>query len=116
MNTFTIDMKESALVDFSPLTLAEEVGQNIRYILSTALGSAPLAREVGIDFGMIDDPYPIAMARMTAEIYAAVGEQEPRAVITEVSFNGTIMDVATGRIAAVVRFSLAEEVGRNAVY
>lgn len=110
MSTFTIDMTKSARVNFSPLTLAEEVGQNIRYILSTALGSVPLAREIGIDFSMIDDPYPIAVARLTAEIYAAVGEQEPRAVITEVSFKGSILDAATGRIAAVVRYSLAEEV------
>jgi phage baseplate assembly protein W len=111
MSTFTVDMTKTARVDFSPLTLADEVGQNIRSILSTALGSSPLSREIGINFDMVDDPYPVAVARLTAEIYAAVGEQEPRAVITEVSFNGTTTDAVTGRIAAVVRFSLSEEVG-----
>lgn len=108
---YTVDMTKPSNVIFAPKDVVEEVSQNIRCILSTALGSAPLSRDVGIDLSMIDDPYPIAEARLTAEIYAAIGEQEPRAVITEVSFNGSVKDAITGRIAAVVKYSLSEEMG-----
>ncbi|MDF9845529.1 MULTISPECIES: lysozyme [unclassified Paenibacillus] len=110
MSIYTVDMMQPSGIDFAPATTAAEVAQNIRTILKTSLGSAPLARDIGLDYSIIDDPYPIAQARLMGEIMTAVAEQEPRAVVTEVSFKGEFEDVLTGRLLAVVRFSLAEGV------
>ncbi|MEC0171175.1 GPW/gp25 family protein [Paenibacillus graminis] len=110
MNTYTVDMTQPSTINFAPASTAAEVAQNIRTILSTPLGSSPLSRNIGLDYSIVDDPYPIAEARLTAEIYAAIATQEPRAVVTEVSFNGDLSDVLTGRLRAVVRYSLAEGV------
>lgn len=110
MSTYTVDMTEPSTINLAPATTAEEIAQNIRIILSTPLGSSPLARNIGIDYSIVDDPFPIAEARLTAEVYAAISEQEPRAVIADVSFKDTLTDAQTGRLLAVVRYSLAEEV------
>ncbi|OMD00052.1 GPW/gp25 family protein [Paenibacillus sp. FSL R5-0636] len=110
MSTYTVDMTQPSNIIFAPKDLAEEVSQNIRTILSTAIGSAPLARDIGIDYSIVDEPYQIAEARLTGEIHTAIADQEPRAQIIEVSFNGTITDALTGRIAAIVRYTLAEGV------
>ncbi|MRN51998.1 GPW/gp25 family protein [Paenibacillus monticola] len=110
MSTYTVDMTKPSRINFSPASVAEEVGQNLRTILSTALGSAPLARGIGIDYSMVDEPYQIAEARLTGEIYTAIAEQEPRALVVGVSFNGTITDAMTGRVAAIVTYTLAEGV------
>ncbi|MGN7760449.1 lysozyme [Paenibacillus sp. 22594] len=110
MSTYTVDMTQPSTIDFAPATTAVEVAQNIRTILTTPLGSAPLARDIGLDYSIVDDPYPIARARLIGEIMTAVAMQEPRAVVTEVSFNGDLVDATTGRLLAVVRYSLAEGV------
>ncbi|MNC79791.1 hypothetical protein D3C75_1323710 [compost metagenome] len=63
-----------------------------------------------MDYSIVDEPYPIAQARLMGEIMTAVATQEPRAVVTEVSFNGDLTDALTGRLRAVVRYNLAEGV------
>ncbi|CAH1058844.1 GPW/gp25 family protein [Paenibacillus pseudetheri] len=107
---YTVDMTQPSRINFAPATRVEEISQNIRTILTTPLGSAPLARDIGIDYSIVDEPYQIAQARLTGEIYAAIAEQEPRAQLIDVSFKGAITDALTGRIAVVVRYTLAEEV------
>lgn len=110
MSIYTVNMTDQSRIDFAPANTAAEVAQNIRTILKTPLGSAPLARDIGLDYSIIDDPHPIAQARLIGEIMTAVAEQEPRAVVTEVSFKGEFEDAMQGRLLAVVRFSLAEGV------
>lgn len=110
MSTYTVDMTQPITVNFAPATTAAEVAQNIRMILTTPLGSAPLARDIGLDTSIIDESYPIAQARLMGEIMTAVATQEPRAVVTEVSFNGELADALTGRLQVVVKYSLAEGV------
>ncbi|MEK4882325.1 GPW/gp25 family protein [Paenibacillus sp. FSL R5-0908] len=107
---YTVDMTQPSTINFAPVSKAEEVAQNIRIILSTPLGSAPLARDIGIDYSLVDEPYQIAQSRLTGEIYAAIAEQEPRAQLIDVSFNGKITDALTGRVAVVVSYTLTEEV------
>lgn len=109
MNTYTVDMTETFRVILKPMDEAEEVAQNIRTILSTPIGSAPLARDIGIDYSIVDEPYQIARARMIGEIFTVIPEQEPRARVLEVSFNGSITNALTGRLAAVVRYTLVRE-------
>lgn len=76
------------LVDFAPQTEAAEILQNVRTILSTPKFSVPLAREFGVSATTLDNPLPAAMARLTAEIVAAVRKWEPRADVTQVTYEG----------------------------
>jgi hypothetical protein len=107
---YTVDMTQPSTINFAPESKAEEVAQNIRTILTTPLGSAPLARDIGLDYSIIDEPGPIAEARTAAEVTTAVAMQEPRAQIVEVSFNGVLSDALTGRLKPVIKFTLAEGV------
>ncbi|WP_339220533.1 GPW/gp25 family protein [Paenibacillus sp. FSL H8-0332] len=106
---YTVDMTQPTQINFSPVTVEEEVAQNIRMILATPWGSAPLAREVGVDYSIIDEPAFIAESRLTAEIIAAITEQEPRAMVADVSFPKDIEDSLNGSVAVVVKYTLAEE-------
>lgn len=106
---YTVDMTQPTLINFSPVTVEEEVSQNIRMILATPWGSAPLAREVGLDYTIIDEPAFIAESRLTAEIITAITEQEPRATVADVSFHKDKEDSLNGRLAVVVKYTLAEE-------
>ncbi|MNC38641.1 hypothetical protein D3C75_872600 [compost metagenome] len=103
-------MTQPSIIKFAPATVAEEVAQNIRIILTTPLGSAPLARDIGLDFSSMDDSFLIAQARLIGEIMTAVAAQEPRAIVTEVSFNSGSEDSSAGRLLPVVLYSLAEGV------
>ncbi|WP_449602461.1 GPW/gp25 family protein [Paenibacillus sp. Marseille-Q9583] len=107
---YTVDMTQPSTINFTPMSKAEEVAQNIRTILTTPLGSSPLARDIGIDYSIIDEPGPIAEARTAAEVTTAIVMQEPRAQVVQVSFNGTLSDALTGYLKPVIKFSLAEGV------
>ncbi|OBZ08932.1 hypothetical protein A8L34_22550 [Bacillus sp. FJAT-27264] len=106
---YTVDMTKPSSIDFNP-SLVDEIAQNIRTILSTPLGSAPLARNIGIDYDTVDDPHQIAVARVTSEIYAVIEDQEPRAQIVDVSVIGSLEDAMIGRLPVVISFTLAEGV------
>ncbi|MEK8216429.1 lysozyme [Paenibacillus sp. FSL L8-0463] len=107
---YTVDTTQQSNIDFAPETIAEEIAQNVRTILMTPQGSAPLARSIGLDYGIVDEPYSFAKTRIISEIMSAVAEQEPRAQITEIFFKDDLIDALTGRILAVVQYSLNEEV------
>ncbi|WP_405104546.1 GPW/gp25 family protein [Paenibacillus sp. FSL K6-1217] len=106
---YTVDMTQPTLIDFHPATVEEEVAQNIKMILATPLGSAPLARGIGLDYSIIDEPAYIAESRLTAAIITAITEQEPRAIVADVSFHKDIEEQLTGSLAVVLKYSLAEE-------
>lgn len=73
-------------IDFAPATELAEILQNVRTILSTPKFSVPLNREFGITAAWLDDPLPIAQARLTAEIITEVPRWEPRVKVTQVTF------------------------------
>ncbi|WP_342563189.1 GPW/gp25 family protein [Paenibacillus sp. FSL R7-0345] len=107
---FILDMTQPSVINFAPATIAEEVEQNIRTILTTPLGSTPLARSIGLDFGSLDTPYPFRKTRMMSEIISAVTEQEPRAQLTEITFKEGLPDALAGHLRAVIKYILKEEV------
>jgi phage baseplate assembly protein W len=72
-------------IDFGATGITE-ILQNIRTILTTAKYSVPIDREFGLSATMLDDPTPIAQAKLTAEIIAAVNRWEPRAQVKKVTF------------------------------
>lgn len=107
MMIYSVDMRQQSAIDFAPADLVAEVSQNIRTILSTYGGSVPLARNIGVNREILDEPIQLVKARLSNEIAAAVLEQEPRAAVTEVTI---LEDAASGRLDPLVKFVLAEEV------
>lgn len=107
----TVDMSSKAWVNFAPASTATEVGQNIRTIIGTHLGSSPGARGVGTDYsGVLDESIPILKARLGGIITTVIMEQEPRAQIVSIDFNETEEESAVyGRLIPVVKYILAEE-------
>jgi len=79
-------------INFSPATIEEEVLQNVKTILTTVKYSVPLDREFGISATMLDDPMPVAQAKLSAEIVGAIRRWEPRARVVEVKYEGDGMD------------------------
>lgn len=92
-------------INFMPLTLEEEILQNVNMILSTPKGSVPLDRRFGINTTLQDTPIPLAQARMTGEIIEAVERYEPRVKVLKVTFSG---DGASGELIPRVRLRIRE--------
>ncbi len=92
-------------IDFAPPDTLTEVIQNVRTICATTKYSVPLDRRFGLDAVMLDAPTPKAMAALQAEIIMAIRKYEPRARVTQVSFEGD-MD---GKLIPKVRVRIDEE-------
>ena len=92
-------------VDFAPADTLTEVMQNVRTICATTKYSVPLDRRFGLNAVMLDAPTPKAMAALQAEIIMAIRKYEPRARVTQVSFEGD-MD---GKLIPKVRVRIDEE-------
>ncbi len=101
----------ASFVNLQPATELEEVAQNIRTILNTPRGSAPMARDVGISGWGLDGPLPAVRARIRDDIMNAICgpdakvRGEPRAEVTSIEFTG---DSADGQLSFVVRFRLKD--------
>jgi phage baseplate assembly protein W len=101
---YTINGGDVPQIDFAPATVAEEVLQNIRTIISTIKYSVPMDREFGIDGAIIDRPIDVAKAQITNEIFRAVRSCEPRAVIESIEFTGD----EVGRLTPTIKVSINE--------
>lgn len=88
-------------------TREEAIIQNIRAILGTAKGSVPLDRLFGIDIATIDEPIPIAKARLTGTIITAIQTYEPRVEVLQVLFEE---DHIIGQLKPIVQINIREEV------
>lgn len=107
-----VDMSIQQPIKFG-LTGAEEIVQNVRTILSTIRMTAPLARELGIDGTIIDEPIEIAKVRLTSAVVAAIIEGEPRASVTEVQF---VEDHSAARLIPIVYLAPEEGGGVDDTY
>ncbi|GAV21618.1 GPW/gp25 family protein [Carboxydothermus pertinax] len=92
-------------IDFAPSSKIAEILQNVRTIISTPKYSVPLNREFGVTISWLDDPLPVAQARLMNEIITAVLEWEPRVSVTQVIFDG---DPQEGVLRPKVRVRLVE--------
>lgn len=101
---YEVLLQGGAEMDFHPQSLAAEVIQNVRTILSTPRWSVPLDRAFGIDASMLDRPVPDAMAALSSEIYMALRRYEPRCRVKRVSFEGDL----DGRLVPKVRIEIDE--------
>ncbi len=86
--SYLITADQQTSIDLAPKTTVEEVLQNVRTIITTVKYQIPLDREFGIDGSVIDLPIQEAEAKLSQEIFQAVRQYEPRAVIESISFSG----------------------------
>ena len=77
-------------VNFAPSTIEEEVIQNIKTLISTMIYTVPLDRNFGIIANALDEPMPVATAKLSSDIVDAISRYEPRAKVTQISFDGDI--------------------------
>ena len=77
-------------IDFAPATVAEEVLQNVRCILATMKYSEPLDRDLGLSATYLDAPMEKSKAKMVSDIILAIAENEPRAAVTNITFEPDI--------------------------
>lgn len=92
-------------IDFGA-TGAEEILQNVAFILSTPIMSCPLDREFGFDYSFIDGPIDVAKARYTAAVVEAISKFEPRVIIEEVEISG---DGLKAKLTPKVRVRINDE-------
>lgn len=102
--TYEISGGETPPLNLAPATLAEEVLQNVRMLISTVKYSVPMDREFGIDGAVIDSPVNIAKAHLSNEIFRAVRRYEPRAVIESIEFNGD----ESGKLTPTIKIQISE--------
>ena len=85
-------------INFAPATVAEEILQNIKCILSTVKFSVPLDRDFGIDASMVDMPIDVAKAKLVPEIFMAIAKYEPRATVIDISWEGDIQGILRPKV------------------
>jgi len=84
-------------------TGVDEVLQNVAMILTTPIGSVPLRRSWFIDLTLLDLPMPVAQARLSAEIFRAIRDHEPRArIVGPIRFIQDNTDSMDGRMSPAV--------------
>lgn len=96
-------------VSFFPQTVAEEVVQNVRCILTTRKGTVPLHRDFGLSWEHIDKPLPVAKVLLHSEIIDAINEYEPRAKVESVEFDDDTAAAMEGILRPRVIISLGED-------
>lgn len=102
--SYLLAANQKPAIDLAPKTTVEEVLQNVRTIISTIKYEIPLDRGFGIDGDVIDMPMQQAQAKLTQEIFRAVRQYEPRAIIESISFIGD----ASGKMVPKVEVSIRE--------
>jgi phage baseplate assembly protein W len=95
----------NSAIDFAPESRTAEILQHVRTILNTRLGSAPLARDLGITWEHLDKPLPVAQSIMQGVVIDAIEEFEPCAKVERVAFDG---DGAEGILRPSVIISITE--------
>lgn len=102
--SYLLTANQKPAINLAPKTTVEEVLQNVRTIISTIKYEIPLDRGFGIDGDVIDMPMQQAQAKLTQEIFRAVRQYEPRAIIESISFAGD----ASGKMVPKMEVSIRE--------
>lgn len=102
--SYLLTANQKPAIDLAPKTTVEEVLQNVRTIITTIKYEIPLDRDFGIDGDVIDMPMQQAQAKLSQEIFRAVRQYEPRAVIESIDFSGD----ESGRLIPKLEVSIGE--------
>jgi len=99
------DVTATALaINWSPANTTEEILQNVRFILGTAVGSVPIARTLGIETNFIDAPTSKAKALLMTSVLRAIQRNEPRARVVEIYIEDN--NALDGQLAPRVRIAI----------
>ncbi|WP_288840655.1 GPW/gp25 family protein [uncultured Mitsuokella sp.] len=102
--SYLLTANQKPAIDLDPKTTVEEVLQNVRTIITTIKYEIPLDRDFGIDGDVIDMPTQQAQAKLSQEIFRAVRQYEPRAVIESIDFSGD----ESGKLIPKLEVSISE--------
>ena len=107
MSEYLVNLE--AGIDLNPKSEVAEILQNVRMILTTRIGSVPLARDFGLSWEHIDQPINVARALMQSTIIDAVERFEPRVLVKAVAFDETSEDAMEGLLKPKVTISIKGE-------
>lgn len=103
---YTIDTTENQPINLEPVTVEEEVIQNLWFLYSSLEYDVPLDRELGLNATYIDKPIETAKALATTDIYDKTEEYEPRAEIVNIDFKA---DYESGVLKPIVEVVINDE-------
>ena len=96
-------------INWFPQTTIEEIVQNVTLLLTTAVGTIPLDRRLGIDPSFIDDPMPRGRAKAAIAIGQTIQDYEPRVEVMTVDFIPDPAAAQDGRMCARVVVRILDE-------
>lgn len=94
-------------INLSPVTLEDEIFQNVVHLLNTIEGSVPLNRNFGLSFRAVDKPVIEAEGLYIQEVYEKISKYEPRLIIDSIEIdktetkNGVLKPIIKGHIVEV---------------
>lgn len=106
MSSYKVMPTDSDALTLGTSETVRSVLQSVTIILSTPKGSVPMYRDFGVNMEYLDLPMPIAEVRMVSEIREAVEKWEPRATVTDVSFE---RDTLNGKLMPIVEVEINGE-------
>ncbi len=92
-----------------PLSIIEEITQNIKLILTTIKGTVPLDRNFGIDISFLDNPIPKAVMRAKISILETVKKYEPRVEVLKVELINDALNIQDGKVTVKVEVKILDE-------
>lgn len=84
--SFQVSASDLGNIRLNEQETVNAVLQNIALILATPKGSVPFYRDFGISNEFLDKPVPVAKVMMISEVREAIETWEPRATVTNISF------------------------------
>lgn len=106
-----VDLSLGAAVNFAPSSIAAEIVQNVRTILTTRRGDVPLDRDFGLTWEHIDKPVNVAEVLMRSEIIDVLERYEPRCRVLSVTFPADSQDPQEGILGPKVIIEINSEGG-----
>lgn len=92
-------------INLAPVTVIDEIVQNIAVILATTRGTIPYMRDFGRNARIKDRPINIIKNMVVSDTFQQIRDYEPRAVIDEIRVeeskdepNGILVTVVLGGI------------------
>ena len=93
-------------IDLAPANEQQAIIQNVAIILDTIQNSCPMFRNIGIPGDIYGRPLPAVENLMVGYIYDQIEEFEPRADITEVTFEE---EPLTGKVIPIIHLQGVNE-------
>jgi len=87
--SYTVSTTDVSKISLNETDYVESVLQNIRVLLSTWQGDVPLYRDFGINPELLHRPINAVESLLIEDVTEKIEKYEPRATVTQVSFDAT---------------------------